>query len=375
MLIDNYYSSYKDRPSIKKDELTNYYTLKYPKSKDTQLYYSLIESMYNITINNKLVVTDLIEQLIEQYSANMIVDKLLPVLEGQKYGIVHTVADDVDIYLKKLREPPEELKELEPCDTKLAELVQQDRIDGLLWPHPKLNQSVGGLKGGRNGLIYAFVDSGKTSFGIQACGNFLIQINHDPDACIVYAGNEESADRVKFRLAQAMMGHAGRWFHHPQNLRAAQIELSKHKFNQIKIFDGINHIKQIERLLDNHEPKIMFIDQGTKVAVPGHVTGEVGTGQILFGQYRDLAREFECDIISLAQAAAVAENKEWLTVADLYGSKVAIPGELDYMIGIGRKISDDTKLDIRYFNVPKNKGPTIRYMAHFDEPRCRMTQV
>ena len=74
-----------------------------------------------------------------------------------------------------------------------------------------------------------------------------------------------------------------------------------------------------------------------------------------FKWYRKLAIQNDMAIIGVSQGIGSAENTKWLKLSDIYGSRVAIQGSLDYAIGIGRTIDDPTEEDLRFINIPKNK--------------------
>jgi hypothetical protein len=373
-LVGKYYQQY-NTDSIKESELLGYFDLCYPKHRNQQVFLTLIKDVFKSTVQNKQVVIDLVEQLMETYHAASIVDKLLPVLEGQKFGILPSVAGDVEKFTKKLTNPPDELKELVPCTTGVHDLLEADLVQGYTWTLDSLNSAIGGLKGGSNGLVYAFVDSGKTSFGVSSCANFAYQIK-DTDNCIVYGGNEESAARIRLRMIQAMLGLPKSELH-KKGYKWIEKWISNYGFDKIKLFDGVSHIDQVRRLLDKFGPVIMYVDQGTRVAYPGFTIGDVSHGEQVFNAYRDFGKEYGADMISLAQAASIAENKQYLAMTDLYNNKVSIAGTLDWAIAIGRRVDDENLQNLRYFSTPKNKmrdGDNVKFQSYFDRHRCRFKE-
>ena len=99
-----------------------------------------------------------------------------------------------------------------------------------------------------------------------------------------------------------------------------------------------------------------MIDQATDVNIDTMRRAEgVEYQKQLFKWYRRLANIYECAIIGVSQGVGDAENTKWLKLSDIYGSRVAIQGALDYAIGIGRKTDDMALENIRYINIPKNK--------------------
>ena len=82
-----------------------------------------------------------------------------------------------------------------------------------------------------------------------------------------------------------------------------------------------------------------------------------------------MAKLYNTSIICLAQAVGEAENRKYLKLSDIYGSRVGIQGELDYAIGIGRTMDDLAYANVRFINIPKNKlneGDTAKFNVEQD---------
>ena len=77
----------------------------------------------------------------------------------------------------------------------------------------------------------------------------------------------------------------------------------------------------------------------------------------------------------MAQANAEGEQQKWLTLSHLYGSKVAIPGELDWAVDLG--VDDDKRYESwRFLNLCKNKfGKKSRAYTEFNESTCEFKEV
>ena len=93
-------------------------------------------------------------------------------------------------------------------------------------------------------------------------------------------------------------------------------------------------------------------------------------------RYREMAKEYDCALVSLGQADNAADGKRWLHLGNLDGSKVGIPGELDWCLGIG-KTNDHGYEFIRYLSIAKNKLTGIygRSEANFDPTTCRYKDI
>jgi hypothetical protein len=375
-LVHAYYKEHDKVDAVNKDELFNFYEIKFPKARDRDLHVELINRAYDIEIQPDLVKQSL-DQVIERHTATMIVNKLLPVMEGEKYGILESITGDVDNYIDLLHNPPDSLVVPTPCGMSIEDLVAQEIHDaGIPWHLPILDNIIGGLRMKTLGLIYAFVDSGKTSFALSAAAAFAAAFAGTTDR-IAYAGNEEAAPRLKLRFIQALLNWT-RGQISAQTQDALQ-HADEHGLNNVDIFDSVTTGHQVEYILKEYAPKILFVDQATDVDIDTKRKSDgVEYLKQLFKYYRRLAGTYNCAIIGVAQGVGDAERTKWLKLSDIYGSRVAIQGALDYALGIGRVLDDPAQEDLRFINVPKNKlhdGRGDKFTTHFQRTICRFQEV
>jgi len=367
--INRYYDQYPEHRYISGDELKKFYEYLYPNNKDRDVYHELIDAMFEEDVSNS-VERDIFEQLVEQSYATRVIARLAPVVQGQKANVLPLIQKDIEEFISIMKNPPKDARALDPCELTVEELVKSEILEeGLPWHLQGLNEIIGGVRRRTLGAIYAFVDSGKTSFGLSACASFASAIK-DTGEIILYAGNEESAPRLSLRLTQAMLGVT----RSDLKLTPAEIDEKRREvgYTRVKIFDNITHVSEVHRLLEQWTPRVLFIDQGTKVTIDAKLR-EVEEQQALFNFYREVAKEYDTSIVSLMQGVGEAENRKWLKLSDIYGSRVAIQGELDYAIGIGRKIDDQARENFRYINIPKNKlmeGETGKFPVLFHRDNC-----
>jgi hypothetical protein len=372
--IHQYYEKYTEHKYIGVDELKKFYEFLHPSNKDTDIHHELIDAMFEEDVSNS-VARDILEQVVEQSYATRIIARLAPVLQGHKSNVVPLVQSDIEEFIGLMKNPPKESRVLDPCDLTVEELVAIEITDeGIPWHLQNLNEIIGGVRRQTLGAIYAFVDSGKTSFGLGACAAFAHALK-DTGHTILYAGNEEAAPRLSLRLTQAMLGVTRNDIKlSPKDIDQKRREMG---WTRVKIFDNITNASEVHRLLETWTPRVMFIDQGTKVSIDSKLR-EVEEQQALFNFYREKAKEFNTSIISLMQGVGEAENRKWLKLSDIYGSRVAIQGELDYAIGIGRRIDDASRENFRYINIPKNKlleGETGKFMTEFTKEACQWRAI
>ena len=295
------------------------------------------------------------------------------VLESNKSGQLAKVQDIIDQYFGILRNPP--TKSVEQYVLDLDSLIQDEIIStGIPFVNPTATSLIKGMREGQLGLIYAYTDTGKTSYGVAnicSVASYL-QSNNIERPCM-YCGNEEQIKRATLRSIQCMTN----WTNDEiaRNKKSVSSIIKKHGFNKILWFDQVNDTTKIEKLLIEHSPRVMFIDQGTKVDVAGSKKEGVNALEETFNIYREMAKRYRTTIVCMAQGGDSCFEKKYPTLRDLYGSKSAIQGELDWAISIGVDTSDVQYADWRYFNITKNKGNKGTYACRFDTKRCQFTEV
>jgi hypothetical protein len=330
-----------------------------------------IKEIYSLDMTNKNLTLDVIEGSVEKHIMSRVLDKCAVVLDNNKKGIISTIQDDVDEYHQIIRNPPKDMVEYQ---LNLQELIKGEiTTKGIPFVNDTPNNVLRGMRKGQLGLIYAYVDTGKTSYGVANLCSVAQYLHHNKDPRpVVYACNEEDVSRVSLRAIQCMT-----------NWNNAEIALNEPTVNSIikakgfdciRFVDHITNMRLIEKVLAKYGPAVMFIDQGTKVKPPGNKEG-VDALEETFNQYRDLAKRYSCTIISMAQGGEGCFNKKRPELKDIYGSKSAIQGELDWAISIGTDNSDVKYQNFRYFSITKNKGGKATYECRFDFERCQFKEV
>ena len=113
-------------------------------------------------------------------------------------------------------------------------------------------------------------------------------------------------------------------------------------------------IQDIKLLVRKHNPDVLIIDQAWKIKVSKQDRSDLTLTEI-FRSLREIAKEYNIHILGTTQADSEAYDKEYLKMHNLFGSKVGVQGEMDYIIGIGKKNTDVSKDNWRYITFPKNK--------------------
>lgn len=369
-LIKKYYEQYPDHNYIGPTELKNFYDLQYPNSRDKDIYHDLIQMSSDAEISTSIM-KDLMEQGVEMSYAQNIVKQLLPVMQGSKFGVLSSIKEQVDEFHQHLKNPPRATNRLEASTSSPSELVKSALYpEGAPWIVETLNMIIGPVQSKTLGTIFGFVESGKTSFILSNLVSMAYHFRETGEQ-ICFLGNEEGARRVHERLLTAFIQKSKDELKEEKDFDAEK-EVGELGFHRIKVFDQIGHINQVRKCLDEWGPKIVVIDQGTKV-YHDIKCRDTDTIRVLYNMYRNLAVEYDCAIITIEQGVGEAENRQWLRLSDIYNSRVGLQGELDYAIGIGKIIDKASRENLRYFHVSKNKlynGDKIKFAMVFDHERC-----
>jgi len=331
-----------------------------------------LSDIYNVDIQNRALTLDVIESCIEKHIMAKVLDKAALVLDSNKKGVLSTVQEDIDEFHTIIRTPPKEMK---VYNLDLQELIKNEVTNiGLPFTNQKPNDVIRGMRTGQLGLIYAYVNTGKTSYGVAnlcSVANYLNITKSKRHA--VYACNEEDVSRVTLRAIQCMTNRSDKEIE--ADIKGTHSLIMSKGFKHIKFIDHVTNMRIVQKILDKYTPRIMFIDQGTKVKMIGSRSEGVDALEETFGTYRDLAKLYECTIIAMAQGGEACFDKKHPDLKDIYGSKSAIQGCLDWAISIGTDSSDTRYANFRYFSITKNKGDMATYACKFDTMRCQFNEI
>lgn len=233
--------------------------------------------------------------------------------------------------------------------TDIEELLQEDELeDGLHWRLRCLNQSLGPLRKGDFGHIFARVETGKTAMWVSEVTHFMTQT----DKPIVIFFNEEGGKGVIWRLYSAATGMSYMELrNNPKHARKVWLDKGG---DNLRFIDEPNLVerKNIEKTIEKEQPALVIIDNMDKVKGFSADREDMRLHEI-YKWGRELAKT-HCPVISVGQADATGHNTMWIDEAQMANSKTGKPSELDYIIGIGR-IDKENYEDVRYINIPKNK--------------------
>jgi len=224
----------------------------------------------------------------------------------------------------------------------------QVQTPGLRWRLPWLNKSLGSLRKGDFGFIFARPETGKTTFLANEVTHMLTQTDGD----ILWFNNEEQGNKVGVRCHQAMLGAT------IKDLFGNNRQTNKEKYeevtqNRIKILnlEDSGSIQRIEYILNETKPALIIFDQIDKIR--GFKADRYDLQlKSLYQWARELAKK-HAPVIAVSQAGGTGEGKVWLTMDDVDSSKTAKQGEADWILGIGKE--QDNTSNMRFLNISKNK--------------------
>ncbi|MHA2063943.1 MAG: hypothetical protein ACXABY_06115, partial [Candidatus Thorarchaeota archaeon] len=345
--ITKYYEQYPEHEYIGPAELKEFYEFLYPGSRDKEMFFELIDAMYEAEVSTN-VQEDITEQAIEMAFAQDICNKLLPVAQGHKFGIVPTLTTDVEEFTGQMKRPPKNASELEMHNYDPWELLQDNlNYEGPPWNLDPLNDLLGPIQLQTLGCFFGFVDSGKTSCVLDILAR-AAEYYYGTDETICFLGNEEPDRRVATRLQMAFL-HRHRHELGDMGEEDLGVMLEQRGWKQTLTASGVHHVSQVRKCLELYSPRLLVIDRGAKV-MHDFRCKEVDVLQTLYNWYREMAEEFNCAIVTVEQGIGEANKRQWIELTDIYNSRVGIQGELDYAVGIG-KLADENKRNFRYFNV------------------------
>jgi replicative DNA helicase len=343
LVINNYYKKYEDKTSISKEELDLTYNSSYLlKEQERTEVSSLIEDVFTTEVTNKEEVKVLLEEHRKRSIAGEIARVSLDVEEGL------AKPEDLQKLFDEFGASEIEIEESTVVDMSLADLYDtQIKTPGLRWRLNFLNKSLGSLRKGDFGFIFARPETGKTTFLASEVSHMVQQAQGD----IIWFNNEEQGSKVAIRCFQAVLGlETNDMFH---NIEENQKRYEALTGNRIKIydFDDSSRSSRIEAILKESNPALIIFDQIDKIKGFKADRNDLEL-KMIYQWAREIAKKY-APVIAVSQAGGSGEGKLWLTMDDVDGSKTGKQGEADWILGIGKETDNTSRL--RYLNISKNK--------------------
>lgn len=257
----------------------------------------------------------------------------------------------ITLNLDSLIDQSKETDEDKFVSTNLEYLYEHNIKDiGLRWRLKSLNTTLGSLRKGDFGFIFARPETGKTTFLASEVTYMASQLS-ETSGPVLWFNNEEQGEKVMLRCYQAAL---------EVTIGELQLNISdnheKYKQligNKLKIYDSHVITKtQVETILSQQKPSLIVFDQIDKIEGFKADREDLKLGEI-YKWARNLAKMY-CPIIGICQADGSGEGVKALNMSHVANAKTAKQAEADFILGIGKSHQRDEET-IRYFNIAKNK--------------------
>tara|TARA_R110002012_G_scaffold197905_1_gene366552 strand:- start:3215 stop:4456 length:1242 start_codon:yes stop_codon:yes gene_type:complete len=341
--IHSYYTKYEDKELITKEELDLSYNSSYLlKEQERKEVSSLIDTVFKTEITNSDAVIELLDEHRKRSFAGDIARISLDVEEGS------ASLDDLHKIYAEFDQSSIEIDETAVVDMKLSDLYQSQVAEsGLRWRLDWLNKSLGSLRKGDFGFIFARPETGKTTFLASEVTKMIQQTEGN----IVWFNNEEQGNKVAIRCYQAMLGLQTNQLFNEVDKNQAKFEALGGKRIKIYDYEDSSRANRIDAILKEDKPALIIIDQIDKVKGFKADRNDLEL-KAIYQWAREIAKKY-APVIAVSQAGGTGEGKLFLTMEDVDGSKTGKQGEADWILGIGKE--QDNTSRIRYFNICKNK--------------------
>lgn len=292
---------------------------------------------------------ELVEDLLKAYKQKSLLSQLAlasyDASEGRKQ------LDDVNKLIEELQSDIEieESDELEFTTDDLELLHKQNYLQpGLRWRLDTLNRSLGSLRKGDFGFLFARPETGKTTF----LASELTHMAEQASRPVLWINNEEQSGKVMLRCYQALLGLTSTQLF--QDIPRAKQEFQNRLQGRLKIFDGVNATaKDIEQLCKTINPELIIFDQIDKVKGFDDDRDDLRLGAI-YQWARELAKLYG-PVIGVTQADGNGEGVRYLNMNHVANAKTSKQAEADWILGIGKDINKDELEYVRFLHLCKNK--------------------
>lgn len=269
------------------------------------------------------------------------------------------------VELSKKLEDGVELPKVEFVTDDLEEILDTTvKTPGLRWRLQCLNASLGSLRKGDFGFLFARPETGKTTF-LASEVTYMAEQLRSEDGPMIWFNNEEQGRKVKLRCYQAALG--AKLEHLLKEPRRAKEKYHEKTGGKLLIFDNSSISKhQVQAICHQYNPSLIIFDQIDKLAGFKADREDLMMGAI-YQWGRELAKTY-APVIGVCQANGTGEGIAYLNMSHVAGAQTAKQAEADWILGIG-KVEDINFDRIRYLSICKNKlvgdedtDPSLRHM-------------
>jgi len=342
-IVSLYYDKYTNKTNININELDIFYNSNYLlQDNERKELISLLQDIFGQDTTDKELLIGLLEEHRRRSLAGQVAMTALDVESGKKQ------TSELLTLFNEFEHQEVEADEVKPVDMDLENLYDtQIATPGLRWRLDWLNKSLGSLRKGDFGFIFARPETGKTTFLASEITHMVSQTEGD----VLWFNNEEQGKKVGIRVYQAALGMTVKeLFSDKVNNKQRYLNTTGNRI-QILDFEDSSNKARIEAVLKQYNPALIIFDQIDKIRGFKGERNDLELKQI-YQWAREIAKTY-APVIAVSQASGEAEGKIFLTMDMVDGSKTAKQGEADWILGIGKE--QDNTSRIRYFNISKNK--------------------
>lgn len=263
------------------------------------------------------------------------------------------IQEALDAYAGVLEDVPSADAEAEGPDWAGVLRQRVDRSARMALSPRALNQHInGGVCPGHNVTIFGRPEAGKTALALtMACG-FARRGKR-----VLYIGNEDPVQDLMVRaITNLTNATADEVAEDPDRYERAALEAGAR--NMVFRSTAPGSIREIEALIKQHRPDVLFIDQLRNLQ-----SGKSDNFTQLLDKnaqaVRALGKRYGLVTVSVTQAGDSASGRPILDMGDVDSSNTGIPGAADLMIGVGVTDALD-KAGQRMLSLCKNKLGAVR---------------
>jgi replicative DNA helicase len=360
----NVYLALSECHAIVKDDLTldslqAWFFQKYP-DVDKEMYLGLFKTLSETRVDPSLGVS-MLQRIKDRQQALKLSEAYFKYSNGniEKHDLEQAIHENASRDLGGANG-----EEFEFVTTDISEIVRElFQHPGLRWRLDALNKSLGSLRKGNFGFLFARPEAGKTTFLASEISHMLTQLK-DEDGSVIWFNNEQAGGEVMLRMYQGYFG-----------LRLEQIKANTDKYRdefnrqtkgRFRLVDNANVDKGlVERICKRFNPSLIVFDQIDKIKGFANDREDLRLGSIYIWA-RELAKQY-CPVIGICQADGSGEGQKWLTMDNVANAKTSKQAEADWILGMGNIHAEGMQF-IRYLNISKNKllgdDDTISRLRH-----------
>ena len=232
----------------------------------------------------------------------------------------------------------------------VSDIMEFNTPESLIPIYPQALNTVldGGAPRGSHIVIFARPETGKTMFCVNLVANFL-----KAGRSALYCCNEDPRKSIQQRLMSNLL-RMNKYELKEEDPEYLEQQLAAEGGDQLYFEDmHPGSVPHVRRMVERHRPDVVIVDQIRNLRTPRAYTKVEGL-EYIAQEMRNIAKEFDCVVVSVTQAGDSADGKRDLGMGDVDFSNTGIPSTADLMIGIGvtPQLESDNQ---RRLSLPKNK--------------------